>query len=41
LPWTQQYTYLWKTQRSWAGKFGTFVMQLVDGTTHTAEFKFR
>jgi len=40
-PQTQQYSYGWKTQKAWAGKCGTFVMLLVDGTTHTAEFKFK
>lgn len=40
-PQTQLYTFVWKTQKSWAGKCGTFVLMLVDGTTHTAEFKFK
>jgi len=35
-----QYVYVWKTDKSWAGKCGTFAMQLDDGTTHTAKFKF-
>ena len=40
-PQTQQYNHVWKTQKSWAGRCGTFVMVLVDGTTHSAEFKFK
>jgi hypothetical protein len=35
-----QYVYVWKTDKSWAGKCGTFALKLNDGTTHTALFKF-
>ncbi|MDQ0896122.1 PxKF domain-containing protein [Agromyces ramosus] len=35
-----QYVYVWKTEKSWAGKCATFVLQLNDGTTHTALFAF-
>lgn len=35
-----QYVYVWKTDKSWAGKCGTFSLKLVDGTTHSALFKF-
>jgi hypothetical protein len=35
-----QYVYVWKTDKSWAGKCGTFAMKLDDGQTHTALFKF-
>ena len=35
-----QYVYVWKTDKSWAGKCGTFALELDDGQTHTALFKF-
>jgi CSLREA domain-containing protein len=35
------YTYVWKTDRSWAGTCRQFVMQLNDGTFHLANFQFR
>ncbi|MFC5789842.1 PxKF domain-containing protein [Agromyces tardus] len=35
-----QYVYVWKTEKSWAGKCGTFALKLNDGTTHSALFKF-
>jgi hypothetical protein len=35
-----QYTYLWKTDRAWAGKSGTVSVRLTDGTVHTAVFSF-
>jgi len=35
-----QYVYVWKTDKSWTGKCGTFSLQLDDGTTHTAMFSF-
>lgn len=35
-----QYVYVWKTDKSWAGKCGTFALQLDDGVTRTAKFKF-
>jgi hypothetical protein len=34
------YTYVWKTEKSWAGKCGTLTVRLADGTTHTALFSF-
>ncbi|MFF2388537.1 PxKF domain-containing protein [Agromyces sp. NPDC058104] len=37
---TGQYVYVWKTQKSWAGTCGTFELQLDDGVTRTAKFKF-
>jgi hypothetical protein len=39
-PTSDQYTYVWKTDKAWAGKSGTFELKLADGTTHTAEFTF-
>jgi hypothetical protein len=38
---TGQYTYVWKTERKWAGTCRRFTMKLVDGTEHTATFKFK
>jgi uncharacterized repeat protein (TIGR01451 family) len=35
------YTYNWKTEKAWAGTCRVFVIQLTDGTTHTAYFKFK
>lgn len=40
-PTTGQYTYVWKTDKAWAGKSGTFTLTLDDGTTHTAKFTFK
>lgn len=37
---TDQYTYTWKTEKSWAGKCGTLSILFNDGTTQTALFKF-
>ncbi len=38
---TGEYTYVWKTDKSWSGKCATFSLQLSDGTTHTALFSFK
>ena len=38
-PTTQTYTYVWKTDKSWRGTCHKFLMQLIDGTKHTALFK--
>ena len=35
-----QYNYVWKTQSTYTGKCYRFDMQLIDGTTHSALFKF-
>ena len=37
---TQTYTYVWKTDKTWAGTCRTFLMQLIDGSQHSALFKF-
>lgn len=37
---TDEYTYVWKTVKSWAGTCGTLTVQITDGTTHTALFSF-
>lgn len=38
---TDQYTYVWKTSKAWAGTCRQFTMKLDDGSTHSANFKFR
>lgn len=35
------YTYVWKTQKTWASKTGTFVLTLSDGTEHTFSVSFK
>lgn len=37
---TDQYTYLWRTGKNWEHKCGILQIQLNDGTTQTARFKF-
>jgi PKD domain len=39
-PATDQYTYVWKTDKNWANKCGTLQVKFNDGTTQTALFKF-
>jgi hypothetical protein len=36
-----QYIYVWKTDKSWAGKCRRLDVKLNDGTTHSAFFKFK
>jgi hypothetical protein len=36
-----QYTYVWRTEKSWKGQCRRFTLKLIDGTTHAADFKFR
>ena len=38
---SDQYVYLWKTDRSWAGLCRTLVIKLTDGTMHRANFRFK
>jgi hypothetical protein len=38
---TDNYIYVWKTNKSWAGTCRQFVIQLNDGTFHRAIFKFK
>jgi hypothetical protein len=40
LPRLDQYTYLWKTDKAWKGTCRLFTISLVDGTTHSAGFRF-
>ena len=35
-----KYTYVWKTNASWAGSCRKFVLTLADGTSHAALFRF-
>jgi hypothetical protein len=35
------YTYVWKTQESWAGTCRQLIGRLTDGTDHVANFKFK
>jgi len=37
---TDQYTYVWKTEKAWAGSCRQLTVELTDGSTHTANFKF-
>ena len=36
-----QYSYVWKTDKSWAGACRQLVIKLTDGTTHSANFNFK
>jgi Peptidase family C25 len=38
---SNQYTYVWKTLKTYAGTCRTLTVKLADGTTHTATFKFK
>ena len=40
-PSTDQYTYVWKSEASWAGTCRQLQVELVDGTVHTANFQFK
>jgi hypothetical protein len=40
-PATNQYNYVWKTDRSWKGTCRRLTVKLNDGTSHTADFKFK
>jgi len=35
-----QYNYVWKTDKAWAGSCRTLTVKLIDGTTHQANFQF-
>jgi predicted extracellular nuclease len=37
---SDRYTYVWKTQKQWAGTCRELTVELVDGTSHTAIFTF-
>jgi predicted extracellular nuclease len=40
-PETGLYTFLWRTEKSWAGSCRTFVLGLADGTKHYVDVRFR
>jgi hypothetical protein len=40
-PASGQYTYVWKTDKSWAKSCRQLVVKLDDGTTHRADFSFK
>ncbi len=40
-PATGQYTYVWKTDRQWAGTCRVLTVQLDDGSQHLANFQFK
>ncbi len=37
---TDQYSYVWKTEKSWAGQCRELRVALIDGTVHRASFRF-
>ena len=38
---TDQYTYVWKTDKAWAGTCRELLVRFVDGQIHIARFQFR
>ncbi len=40
-PDTLQYQYVWKTNKAWSGTCRLLLVKLVDGTVHTAVFRFK
>jgi predicted extracellular nuclease len=40
-PLTDQYTYVWKTSKAWAGTCRQLIVILKDGSIHTANFSFK
>ena len=38
---SDQYVYIWKTDPSWAGTCRQLVVQLIDGSIHRADFRFK
>jgi choline dehydrogenase-like flavoprotein len=38
---TDQYTYVWKTKKDWAGSCRRLIVKLNDGTEHIAYFQFK
>jgi hypothetical protein len=39
-PATQRYSYVWKTDKAWAGTCRQLIVKLIDGTEHIALFQF-
>jgi len=40
-PSTEQYTYVWKTDKSWFSTCHQLVVQLTGGANHVANFQFK
>ena len=40
-PATNQYNFVWKTEKPWGGTCRQLVVKLIDGTTYVANFKFK
>ena len=40
-PTSDQYTYVWKTAKSWSDTCGQLVVKFIDGSTETANFSFK
>ncbi len=40
-PSSGQYSYVWKTEKAWAGACRRLIVMLIDGTKHAANFKFK
>ena len=40
-PVSGQYSYIWKTNKAWAGTCRQLLVTLDDGTVHKAYFKFK
>jgi serine protease AprX len=40
-PLANQYVYVWKTEKAWAGSCRQLTVRLVDGSVHTAAFRFK
>ena len=38
---TDQYSYTWKTEKSWAGTCRMLIVRLADGLEYTANFQFK
>ena len=38
---SDQYNYVWKTDKSWGGTCRQLSVMLIDGTVHSANFKFK
>ena len=38
---TDQYQFVWKTERAWNGTCRQLIVKLIDGSTYTANFQFR
>jgi hypothetical protein len=34
-------TYVWKTDKGWSGRCGTFTLKLDDDSVYTADFQFK